>query len=236
MKQYWQKLSLRIDAMTLRERAMIFAMVAVVLIALLNVALLDPAFSREKLLSQSIKQDQAQIAALQTEIQQKLKQHEFNPNTAHRARLQQLKQEVSQIEETLQGIQKGLVAPDQMAGLLESILKRHEKLHLVSLSTLPPTSLNDAGKAEKKADKPAETAASPPKADAAPPAGALYRHGVVIAIEGSYPDLMQYVATLEAMPWHLLWGKANLHVEEYPRSTLTLTLYTLSLDKKWLGI
>ena len=41
---------------------------------------------------------------------------------------------------------------------------------------------------------------------------------------------------LEAMPWQLYWGKVNLNAESYPKVTLTLTLFTLSLDKKWLAI
>jgi MSHA biogenesis protein MshJ len=34
----------------------------------------------------------------------------------------------------------------------------------------------------------------------------------------------------------LLWAKAKLETNDYPQSTLTLTLYTLSLDKKWLNL
>ncbi|HWV63216.1 MAG TPA: hypothetical protein VN019_06290 [Oxalicibacterium sp.] len=42
MKQSWQKLVLRIDALTLRERAIIFAVAVLILITLINAVLLDP--------------------------------------------------------------------------------------------------------------------------------------------------------------------------------------------------
>jgi MSHA biogenesis protein MshJ len=41
---------------------------------------------------------------------------------------------------------------------------------------------------------------------------------------------------LEAMPTQLFWGRAELQVEEYPDARLTLTLYTLSLDRKWIKL
>jgi MSHA biogenesis protein MshJ len=47
---------------------------------------------------------------------------------------------------------------------------------------------------------------------------------------------MNYLEQLEAMPWQLLWANAKLNVDEYPKSTLTLRLFTLSLDKKWLNL
>jgi MSHA biogenesis protein MshJ len=38
------------------------------------------------------------------------------------------------------------------------------------------------------------------------------------------------------MPTQLFWGRAQLDVEDYPVSRLTLTLYTLSLDAKWMTL
>jgi MSHA biogenesis protein MshJ len=38
------------------------------------------------------------------------------------------------------------------------------------------------------------------------------------------------------MPTQLFWGRAELAVEQYPHSRLTLTLYTLSLDRKWIKL
>ena len=64
----------------------------------------------------------------------------------------------------------------------------------------------------------------------------VYKHGVELVVKGSYADLTQYLMRLEGLPWQMFWGKAELKVEEYPKATLTLTLFTLSLDKTWLRI
>jgi MSHA biogenesis protein MshJ len=78
----------------------------------------------------------------------------------------------------------------------------------------------------------ATTAALPPS-DGAP----LYRHGVEITVEGSYGDLMGYLSALESLPGpRLLWGGIKLKVEKHPTVQLSLTVYTLSLDKAWLEL
>ncbi|HJV85657.1 MAG TPA: MSHA biogenesis protein MshJ [Noviherbaspirillum sp.] len=240
MKQYWQRTALKIDALTLRERAIIFMMSALILVVLVNTALLDPQYAKQKQLSERIKQEQGKIAAMQAEIQQKMTAQSADPDRENKARLQQLKQQLVQMQSTLQGVQKGLVPPDRMAALLEDILKRNGRLRLVSLTTLPVSGVTEAlPQAKAAVEESAVRSASKPAASAAAekPAGeSIYRHGVEIVVQGGYMDMLDYLAQLESMPWQLFWGKAKLETDEYPKATLTLTLYTLSLDKKWLNI
>jgi MSHA biogenesis protein MshJ len=51
---------------------------------------------------------------------------------------------------------------------------------------------------------------------------------------GSYPDLLAYVAELGQLPQKLLWDSMALTVLSYPKSELTLTVSTLSLNSIWL--
>ncbi len=238
MKQSWQKLSARIDAMSLRERVLIFVMAAVVLVVLVNALLLDPQFAKQKQLSQRITAEQAQIAAIQADIQQKVRAQTTDPDVASRQQLNQLKQQSERLRGALEVTQKALVTPEKMPSLLEAILKRNGKLQLLSLKTLPVSNLSEAALASTKigADTPA---VSNPAATAEAPAGGIgiiYRHGVEITVAGSYPDMMNYMAELEAMPWQLYWGKAKLQAESWPQARLTLTVFTLSLDKKWMNL
>jgi MSHA biogenesis protein MshJ len=128
-----------------------------------------------------------------------------------------------------------------MAPLLETILRANGRLQLVSMKTLPVGSVNEMaetqaaakdGKAGAVAPAPGATKAAAPSN----PADLLYRHGVEVAVRGNYLDLVNYMSALESMPTQLFWGKAQLEVEEYPSSRLTLTLYTLSLDPKWMKL
>ena len=65
---------------------------------------------------------------------------------------------------------------------------------------------------------------------------ALYKHGVEMEVQGSYLELLGYLSQLEKSPWRMFWSRVKMDVKEYPKVRLTLTLYTLSMDKTWLSI
>jgi MSHA biogenesis protein MshJ len=252
MKQLWLRISSKIDALGLRERVVVFLMAVVILGALVNSAILDREYAEETELSQQIAQDQSQIAGIQTEIRGKLANYDSHPDASRIVQLAELKKKLTQMHASLQDMQKGLVSPDRMATLLQDILKQNGKLRLVSLRTIPASALgepdtldkSDKSAAEKAAQKLVDNAAktgltvTDAKEIITTPSirNGVYKHGVEIVIEGDYLDMVGYMTALEAMPWQLFWGKAKLSADDTPARSLTLTLYTLSLDKKWLNI
>ena len=227
LAQKWQQLTVRVDAMTLRERAMIFLATALVLVAIINTLLTEPLSTRQQKLSHHIVETQAKTSALQMQIQALMTAHSADPNALLRARMAKLEADSVVTGQALQVIQSGLVAPQQMPVLLEDIMRRNHGLRLVALQTLPmenlATSLDIAG------PKLASYTATLPEL-------AVFKHGVEITVEGSYSDLLQYLTAMESSPWRMFWGKAVLGVDIYPKATLTLRLHTLSLDKAWLTI
>lgn len=241
MKEYWQKLAARIDAMSLRERAMAFAIVALLLITLVDSLMLGPLLTAEKQKSQLIKLDQQQIAAMQAEIGIIVNGHAVDPDALARARLRALKEQSEKLLSDLAGLQQSLVPPDKMATLLQDLLKRNKRLKLVSLRTLPVTLLSEPiSPARSIGETVMAAAGAAPRQDqskAQPvPGEVVYRHSVELVVQGSYVDIVDYLAQLEGMPWRLYWAKAKLNVEEHPKVSLKLTLFTLSMDKKWLNI
>jgi MSHA biogenesis protein MshJ len=233
--QFWQKFALRIDALTLRERIVIFGVVVLLLVVLINTLLLNPQYVKQTVLSQQIKQQQSQIADLQNQIQQKVKTQEVDPDKVNLDRFQVLKQRATELNGALADLQKGLVSPDRMADLLESVLKRNNKLLLVSLKTLPVTALGESNSVSK--DKPQNNGLNRSVFDdQSAGARTLFKHTVELTVSGNYLDMLSYMRSLEGMPWQLFWGSAKLKVDEYPTATLTLTVFTLSLDKKWLNL
>ena len=245
--QQWIKLSSKLDAMTLRERAMIFAAVVAAILFLIYTVSVEPLLSRQKVLSLQIKSQQNQIAGIDAEISAKAQTFVIDPDASTRERLTEIRQEIDTTSAGLMAVQKGLVAPDKIAPLLEHLLRGNDKLKLVSMKTLPVAGLNEAAQPANAATPPAASAA--PTASAAPvaagaktavaprkPRELLYRHGVEIVLQGSYLDMVGYMDALESLPVQLFWGKAHLDAQQYPNSRLTLTLYTLSLDQKWMKL
>jgi MSHA biogenesis protein MshJ len=248
MKQRWTGFAAKIDALTLRERMLLFAALAAFIVFVAHAAALGPMLRKQAALRAQISQQQNNLVGIDGEITHKVQAYQVDPDAATRERLDAAKAEAARLSESLRAMQKGLVAPERMGALLESLLRANGRLQLVSMKTLPVGSLNQAGASEAKAEPQAKEGkmlavalTAPAAAGSARQAGAqpvdmLYRHGVQIAVRGNYLDIVNYMSALEAMPTQLFWSRAQLEVEEYPTSRLTLTLYTLSLDPKWMKL
>lgn len=233
MRQTWEKMLLRLDALNLRERVLVFTGAALALVFLLNAVLLDPAFRQQKTLSQQMKLEQEQITKIQLEIQSKVRAHGEDPDKVNQEKLKKLQQDMEGLRADLTGMQKNLIPPQKMTMVLEDILKRNGRLKLVSLKNLPQVNLN---KLESKKSEAATTKALTKAESLALETGAIYQHAVEIVVHGNYLDVMNYLTALESMRWQLYWSKAKFQVESYPNGTLSLTVYTLSLDKTWLNL
>ncbi len=225
LKQYRE----RVDAMSLRERMLIFVMLAGVLVALVMTFAIDPLIAKQKQLSLSLVQTQAQTQALEAQMQALAEASRLDPDAPNKQRLAMLDSRRKNAYAELANVKQGLVAPDRMTQVLRDLLGKNPRLKLLSIKTLPATPLIEGG-------KPAEPGAKPGvKAPTVTDLG-LYKHGVEISVEGSYSDLVEYLTELEHMPWHVYWGGANLSAQGAPVARLTLTVYTLSLDKTWLSV
>lgn len=222
MKQYWKKLSARIDARTLRERMMMFAGLAAAIIFLMFSLVLNPSYVQQRALLEEMARQQDRITAVEAEITQTIVAHTIDPDAAERARLLKIRSDAAALSAALTAMQQGMVPAERMAGMLEQLLGAHRGLRLTSMRTLPDS----------------EAVAPPPAPGAAPTASEqlLKRHGVELVVQGSYPDLVAYMGALEGMQGQLFWGSAELRVETWPTSTLTLVAYTINLDKKWLKL
>ncbi len=237
MKQRLLQLAARIDALSLRERALMFAAAVAVFTFVGFQLVLAPIYRQQDALLEQILQQRNNMMGIDGEIVARVEAYQVDPDAPSRARLESLKQESARLGESLLAMQHGLVPPERMAPLVGAILRSNGRLQLVSLRTLPAETIG-AGAQEPDTAAPAAGAASTAAEaiESGKPAGLLYRHGVELTVRGNYLDMVNTMSALEAMPTQLFWGRAQLDVEEYPASRLTLTLHTLSLDPKWMKL
>lgn len=225
MKDFWLRLAGRFDALQRRERTMVFAG-AVLALALLGYQfMIEPELKRQAALAKQIdglKKTRQEFPVRLIAAEQRVKE----PNAQARRELTDLRQRVARVGQEHRESQSRLVPPESVAALMESILRRNRGLSLVSLTTLPASAV--AG--------PAAAADGRKPAAGEDASAGLYKHGVRITVRGSYPELLEYLAQLEALPQKMYWGRVALATEAYPVSVMQLTVYTLSLDKSWLVI
>lgn len=244
MKARLQALGAKFAALQQREKALI-AVASVSVIGLGGYTLwAEPPMLRAAALRKQIAQQktdmqnlQAQLVVMGTQVR--------DPDAPNRAALKEIKGRLDAVDRSLRGYENTLVAPERMPQLLQSLVSRHKGLELLSLETLPPQPLlAPAAKPEAKADAKAQEpkGADPKPAEAKAPAAPaakgnnIHKHGIEIRMAGNYLDLLAYVAELDGLPQKLLWGAMSLEVTAYPRSELSLTVYTLSLDPTWMVV
>jgi MSHA biogenesis protein MshJ len=214
-----QRYADRLDAMSLRERVLIFLAVAVVIVAIADSALFDPILRRQKVNSQRIHQQEDEVRTMQAQVQVYAQGRTGDNANAKVQRLEKLKLELAALDRELGARRSELVPPERMAKMLYEIVKRNPDIELVSLRSLPATGLT-------------------PSLMAILGSGglALYRHGIEITVSGSYLKMLTYVGQLERLPAKIMWGNMDLQAAAYPVVTLKITLYTLSPEKTWLLI
>jgi MSHA biogenesis protein MshJ len=214
----WKAWAARIDDMSLRERAMLFASVAVVVVVLAYVTLIDRALVKQKQLVDRVNRDQTQVKAVRGQIESIVKENQAEVHSPDEVAIAELERRIAQTEKSFAEKQRAFIAPEQLPQLLGDILGRSPQLRVESLRLLPGTPLRAPGAAPAQARQQAQEEG----------ASGVYRHGVEVTLKGSYLDLMQYLADLEKLPSALLWGRIELQVEHYPEVRLTLVVYTLS--------
>ena len=227
MKLQWEMISAKLEAMTQRERVFIFAAVAVLLLAFINMLLLEPQLLQQKALRGELAQQQKIMSAVQAQIAAMQQENSPGASSPQRLQINQLKQEIAEGEAFLHSSRERLVEPQKMAAHLKQLLGRNARLQLIALQTLPATPLVD----QSNEASPQQSGVS-----TAPMEKQVYKHGVQLTVRGNYLDLLQYLKELEKLPQQMYWAKAQMSVVRYPAAELTLTLYTLSLDRTWLQI
>lgn len=221
----------KFDAYSLRERILL-AVAAVVVIFFLMDTLLLSAWSRQNAaLKAGIVEQGAESERVRVQLKELQGRASAHPDAQAQARIREIEQNIAAIEATLQSASKQLVPPERMATMLEDLLKRNRRLQLVKMTTLPAAELLGREKAEAS-----QTGGQHAATEGQAGSQNIFKHGVELTLRGSYFDMLDYLAQVESLPWQMYWGHLKLDAREYNRPVLTLTLYTLSLDKVLLTI
>ncbi|HZP93785.1 MAG TPA: hypothetical protein VFB20_13000 [Burkholderiales bacterium] len=215
MKELWTRYAARIDAATLRERVMMFAAAALVLITVMHSLFIEPELREQRRLSAQQVERQEQSTKLQAELQKLALARREDPNIEARKRIDALQAELGQLNAAIAEEQKKFTSPDQMRAVLEEVLGQNRRLRLMDLKTLPAAPLAES---KAGADK------------------LIYRHGLELTLNGTYLDLLSYLTALEKISAQMYWGSMELSVAEYPTVTLKLVVYTVSLNRAWMVV
>jgi MSHA biogenesis protein MshJ len=225
----WQRYSARFDALSLRERVMVFAAVMVALVALAYTLAIEPQLVKQKRMAAAMLQKHSEMKAFEAQVTKLVGGGGLEAGRTERERLARLRAELAVLEARITAEERKFTAPAQMRAVIEGLLARSRGVALVEMKTLAADTLAPSGNAAAQSAK---------LAPAKPAAGErlIYRHGVELTVTGSYLELLAYARDLEKLPKQLYWGTLELDAGSYPKVAMKLIVYTLSLDPAWLSV
>lgn len=220
MKEYIEQLRTRIDAMSLRERGLLFIVIIVVLALLSNALLFAPLHRKQQEALSKINTLQQKASVSEAEIQKILQRRSSDPNAENRRLEQQYTMQLAMIDKAIAARVHGLITPRQMPKVLQAVLERQTGLKLLHI--------------ENEASKPLIQPAAGSKNDDA--YVGIYRHEVRLELEGDYLNTLAYLKALQTLPWVLYWDELDISTVKYPKAHILIVVHTLSLDKGWIGV
>ncbi len=215
-----QSLRQRVDARTQRERLLLAAAVAVIVVLVWEMAVRAPLSQTTQEIrdeTEGINQQTADLRTSLDDLEAKLAEAR---REGDQGRIERLRQRLTELDNTLQKRTRRLISPKQMVDVVRAMVASDDALRLISLANQPV-------EAVIKQDAAGESGKAIPR---------VYRHGVELVIEGDYFAVLDYLRRLENLDWAFDWRAVDIERRDYPTARATVSLATLSLEEDWIGV
>ncbi len=264
MKQHWQTMNAKFTLLSLRERLLLVGSLLIAILYLIYSLWLEPLYLQNQ-------KSQSKLASLQQQQQQ----YEFDkaellqalasdPNKVVKLRIARAESELNKANGKLTDLTADLINSNQMALVLGDVLSRAKNVKLISIESLPVTTLtgnNNAieeveGKSKPKfanasgqdinADNIIKSDEISKNIDAALATSKtsitvtddsevlLYRHGLRITMTGSFFNIQAYLTRIEQLPKKFYWEVFDYQMQDYPTAQVEMEIYTLSINKEFI--
>ena len=207
----WETLSVRLIALRLRERVLLFLALIAISTFMINVLWVSPAQLLHKELQQRFDTQSADLQRMRAQLK---------PDDTSVDAYKMVRDEMTAVKVSLDKVNNTISKISSMENelpleqVLVRLLSQYEGLTLLSTSMVV---------SKMAIDKLTQVAAQLPVAQT--------QQSVELTVSGSYSQLMRYVQTLEKELTHVRWGSMNL-ISENPPTTLTLELFVVGEYKK----
>jgi MSHA biogenesis protein MshJ len=203
------------DGRPMRERAVLAAAAIVVTVLLLEGLWWGPQRERAGAAQTDVTLLVEQKSTLAAELGQLEEREALDPDSAIRAQLDLLSGKITVLDQRLQAQTLQILAPEQMPAVLRDLIRTVEGLRITAVRSESPQRLVNSAE------------------DNLP---VLYRHGLVIDLEGDYLGLLDCVRKLEDLPWRLYWLGMEVRADGVAPGEFRLHVYTVSLREEWIRV
>ncbi|WP_372767749.1 hypothetical protein [Pseudoalteromonas sp.] len=227
MKESWQQWSVKFSAMAQREKLMILIVGLFVLGYLSIWFVLSPlqaSYSNNKTriinLTRQESNTHQQLAMINDAL---MRDYTADLIVQEKA----IDEQATLINHNLAKFSLSYISPENMASVLQKLLRKHKELTLSQFKINPVKPIyvqvnpaND-GLAEEQAEKQKI---------------AFYQHTMQVQIEGSYFSLLSYLKQIKQIEEKIFIQEFDYRVDEYPMGKLTLTIATVSANDKFIAL
>ena len=156
-----------------------------------------------------------QKAGVLAELDQLEQRESLDPDAAILNQLDVLQQRLADLDADLRGQTLQILAPEQVPSVLRDLIGNIRRLQITGIQSEPPARLVNSA----NDDLPV-----------------LYRHGLVIDLEGEYLAFLDYVRALEELPWRFYWLGMEVRANGTDPRRFRLHVYTVSLREEWIRV
>ncbi|MFD2167767.1 hypothetical protein ACFSJY_16055 [Thalassotalea euphylliae] len=229
--------SSKFDALTPREQYIVFGAGLFVILYLLFTLFVEPdmaTISEQKRRVVSLEQSNQTATTSIALFKETLKE---DPNQKVERDISRVKSQLEKVDQELLTLTSDLMTPIQMRNALVELLALDRGVSLTAFEVLPPKPLFQ-GQASKntEADEEVNEEQMAAVTPASSPEIGLYQHRITITLKGRYDALQRYLKNLESLEWKFFWQNFELKVVEYPNNEVTVTLYSLSTKREFIGV
>ena len=222
MHQLIIKLEKQLDMLSKRDQIALFIIFIVVVLAIWFQLIYLPLSENIIAMEQDITQKTTDVENLQVKMAALNKNMNEDPDAENRQLLNSYLEENTVLDKALARTSVQIITPREMSALLEQLLKSQAGLKFVSL--------------KNKAATPEFVEAKDEMEVVMNNVNTIYRHSVVLQIEGSYHDALSYLKKLEQLPWRFFWHDIEIETSGYPNALITLEVYTLGFREGLIGV
>lgn len=242
--QSWEK---RFDALASREKMIIALVLLAFVVMIFQLVAISPLMLKRDKIQKQQSQLTQDVNALRLERETLNQAIVAGPKRQKQKQVEQLQQEIATLDQQIAATTATMIPPRMMTDVLHEVMQLRKNLRLVQLENLPPVPLLEeiipAAGAAAGSNVPQKNVAGSQARDSVGSAASkeaveigLYRHGVKLVFEGDYLATVEFLQSLEQESWRFFWQALQYDVEKYPKARITLTLYTLSPERAWLGV
>jgi len=185
-----------------------------------------------------LEQEQQQLTQTRVQTQRALA---GDPDAALKEQQAQANARLERLQTTLRERTAYVSAKDNRA-LLQAMLALADELEVSGVEALPPEPIQIAEAAtvpeQAATSESAQSAQSTQSARQKPTQidSGIYQHRLKLTLAGTYFEIKAYFDAMEALPWSFYWNRLDYQASEYPRAVVEVEIYTLSMERDYVGV